>query len=85
MSPRNFARAFRKRETRHDAGRVRGDGVRVEARAASRSSRRDTPVEVVARGNGFGTVGDDAPRVPPPRSASAPPTTARRFKSTQAA
>ena len=54
MSERNFARAFRK-ELGMTPGRLRRDR-RAWRPPASRSSRRDTPVEAVARGNGFGTV-----------------------------
>ena len=53
MSERNFARAFRKELGMTPAAYV--ETVRVEAARIALESA-DTPVEAVARGNGFGTV-----------------------------
>ena len=53
MSERNFARAFRKELGMTPAAYV--ESVRVEAARIALESA-DTPVEVVARDNGFGTV-----------------------------
>jgi transcriptional regulator GlxA family with amidase domain len=81
MSERNFARAFRK-----ELGMTPGayvESVRVEAaRIALESS--DTPVEVVARASGFGTV-ETMRRAFHRRLGVGPADYRSRFKSTQAA
>jgi transcriptional regulator GlxA family with amidase domain len=81
MSERNFARAFRK-----ELGMTPGayvESVRVEAaRIALESS--DTPVEVVARASGFGTV-ETMRRAFHRRLGVGPADYRARFKSTQAA
>ena len=81
MSERNFARAFRKELGMTPAAYV--ETVRVEAaRIALESS--DTPVEVVARGNGFGTV-ETMRRAFHRRLGVGPADYRARFKSSQAA
>ena len=81
MSERNFARAFRKELGMTPAAYV--ETARVEAARIALESG-DTPVEAVARGNGFGTV-ETMRRAFHRRLGVGPADYRARFKSTQAA
>ena len=81
MSERNFARAFRKELGMTPAAYV--ETARVEAARIALESA-DTPVEVVARGNGFGTV-ETMRRAFHRRLGVGPADYRARFKSPQAA
>ena len=81
MSERNFARAFRKELGMTPAAYV--ETARVEAARMALESA-DTPVEVVARSNGFGTV-ETMRRAFHRRLGVGPADYRARFKSPQAA
>jgi transcriptional regulator GlxA family with amidase domain len=81
MSERNFARAFRKELGMTPAAYV--ETARVEAARIALESA-DTPVEVVARKNGFGTV-ETMRRAFHRRLGVGPADYRARFKSPQAA